>query len=252
MQILIIEDERLAANRLEKLILSCESDAQVLAKIDSVEKSVEWLKKNPEPNLIFMDIQLADGLSFEIFEHTSITSPIIFTTAYDEYALKAFKVNSIDYLLKPIDKEELERALNKFHDLLPKNTQPYPLDQMATVMQMLSTTYKNRFLVKTGEHIKSIAVDEILFFFSRDKATYCHTVDNRNYLLDYSLEQIDGLVDPKVYFRVNRKYLVRIESIKDIISYSNSRLKLKFKNEHTEEPVVSRDRVSDFKAWLDR
>ncbi len=251
MRVLIIEDEKMAANRLEKLAKIVDSEINVLSKIDTVTGSVEWLSANEGPDLIFMDIQLADGLSFEIFDHIKVDAPVIFTTAYDEYALKAFKVNSIDYLLKPIDNDELKEALFKLKKVRSHNS-INPAEQIAKAMEMLTNRFKQRFLVKTGEHIKSIPILEIAYFFSRDKASYCHTYENKNFLVDYTLDEIESKVDPEQYFRINRKFIISMDSIKDIISYSNSRLKVVFKDEHDEEVIVSRERVSTFKQWLDR
>lgn len=254
MNILIIEDERPAAAKLERLLLKYNDQINILEKIDSVKKAVKWLQlPGNKPELIFMDIQLADGLSFEIFEHVDIEAPVIFTTAFDEYALKAFKVNSIDYLLKPIDEDDLEAAFKKL-DRLAGNHQPKSntLEQITQAMAMLTNKYKSRFVIKVGEHIKSIAVDEVLYFFSRDKASYCCINDGKNYLLDYSLEQIEGMVDPEIFFRINRKYLLSLKAIDDIISYSNSRLKIVLKSCSDNDVIVSRDRVNDFKNWLDR
>ncbi len=251
MQVLIIEDEKMAANQLEKLAKSVNSEIEVLSKIDTVTDSVKWLSSHDAPDVIFMDIQLADGLSFEIFDHITVDAPVIFTTAYDEYALKAFKVNSIDYLLKPIDEDELMEALNKLIKVRPPGS-TNPTDQIAKAMEMLSNKYKQRFLVKTGEHIKSIPTNEITYFFSRDKASYCHTNEQKNYLIDYPLETLESKVDPEQYFRINRKYIISVGAIKDIISYSNSRLKVVLIHAQDEDVIVSRDRVSSFKAWLDR
>lgn len=252
MDILIIEDEKPAASRLERLLKSYNDQINVLDKIDSVKKAIKWLQSN-RPELIFMDIQLADGLSFEIFEHVDIQAPVIFTTAFDEYALKAFKVNSIDYLLKPIDEDELEGAFKKL-DRLANNhqSQSNTLAQINQAMAMLTNKYKSRFVIKVGEHIKSVAVDEIQYFFSREKATFCCVNDAKNYLLDYSLEQVEGMVDPEMFYRINRKYLISLESIEDIISYSNSRLRIVLKHCTDNEVIVSRERVNDFKNWLDR
>ncbi|MBL6449521.1 response regulator transcription factor [Fulvivirga sp. 29W222] len=252
MDVFIIEDEKPAAARLERLLKNYNGEINVLAKIDSVKKAIKWLQSH-DPEIIFMDIQLADGLSFEIFEHVDIQAPVIFTTAYDEYALKAFKVNSIDYLLKPIDEEELDNAFKKL-DRLANNhqSQSNTLAQINQAMTMLTNKYKSRFVVKVGEHIKSIAVDEIQYFFSRDKASFCCLEDAKNYLLDYSLEQIEGMVDPEIFFRISRKYLISLEAIEDIISYSNSRLRVVLQNCTDEDVIVSRERVNDFKSWLDR
>lgn len=254
MNVLIIEDERPAATRLERLLKNHNQNINVLDKIDSVKKAVQWLRSpGNSPELIFMDIQLADGLSFEIFEHVEIEVPVIFTTAFDEYALKAFKVNSIDYLLKPVDDEELQAAFKKLDRLAVSQQQKsHMLEQINQAMSMLTSKYKSRFLIKTGEHIRSVAVDDIFYFFTRDKASFCCTQEGRNHLLDHSLEQINAMVDPAVFFRINRQYLISLHAITDIISYSNSRLKVMMKNCPDEDIIVSRDRVNDFKAWLDK
>ncbi len=253
MNVLIIEDEPLAAQRLETLIVDIIDHARVVSKIDSVKKSVQWLQKNAAPDLILMDIQLADGLSFQIFEQCEVKSPVIFTTAYDEYALKAFKVNSIDYILKPVDKTELANALRKLESL--KNIQPTQevlMQSISQAMSMLTKKYKERFVIKVGEHLKTVDVKNILYFYSQEKTTFCHTTDNRNHILDFTLGQLEGLVDSAEYFRVNRKYLVRGDSIQDIIAYTNSRLRLALKDSQDNDVIVARERVQDFRLWLDR
>lgn len=254
MNVVIIEDEKPAAARLGRIISKVRPEAMITATLDSVKQAVQWFRSDDtDADLVFMDIQLADGLSFEIFEQVQIPCPVIFTTAYDEYALRAFKVNSIDYLLKPIDAENLEHAFSKLESLRAGTSSVAPgLDKISSVMDMLTSSYKKRFLVKTGEHIRSIPVEEIQYFFSRQKATFCCTEENKNYLLDHSLEQVESMVDPEVFFRVNRKYLVSMDAIEDIISYSSSRLKIILKNCDDKDVIVSRDRVNDFKAWLDR
>ncbi|MDX1628563.1 MAG: LytTR family DNA-binding domain-containing protein [Fulvivirga sp.] len=252
MNILIIEDEKRAANRLEKLVKTLNPDTEVLDKLESVQKSVSWFQQNKSPDLVFMDIQLADGLSFEIFDAVKVDAPIIFTTAYDEYALRAFKVNSIDYLLKPFDADDLKKAMSKLELLSQKNEQINTIDQIKEAMKMLTNNYKERFMVKIGEHIKTIAVSDIDYFFSWEKASYCHTRHDKTYLLDYPLEEIEGMIDPEKFFRINRKFIISMAAIKDIISYSNSRLKIIFHQPVADEVIVSRDRVSDFKQWLDR
>jgi DNA-binding LytR/AlgR family response regulator len=252
-KILIIEDEPQAAKRIESLILELLPASHVLDKIDSVKKSVQWFKNNPAPDLTLMDIQLADGTSFQIFEQCEVKCPVIFTTAYDEYALKAFKVNSIDYILKPVDKSELQLALKKF-ETLTKNTDDTNklLTSIGEVVQKLSRKHKERFVIKVGEHLRTIEVKDILYFSSQEKATFCHTSDNRQHILDFTLEQLEDMIDPLVYFRVNRKYFVRAEAILDIISYTNSRLKLVLKNSTDSDVIVARERVQEFKQWLDR
>ncbi len=227
-------------------------NANILARIDTVKKAVEWLKLN-SPQLIFMDIQLADGLSFHIFEQVKVESPVIFTTAYDEYALRAFKVNSIDYILKPVDKEELNAALQKLKNLSGDTVrQEAILGNIAQALELLHKRYKTRFVVKVGEHLRTIDVDTILYFFSQDRTTFCVTDDNRNHVLDYTLEQLEDMLDPDAFFRINRKYLVRSSAIKDIISYTNSRLKLVLKGSTDKDIIVARERVQQFKEWLDK
>lgn len=253
MNILIIEDEPQAAKRIETLVMELLPNARVLDKIDSVKKSVQWFKSNPTPDIVLMDIQLADGTSFQIFEQCEVKCPVIFTTAYDEYALKAFKVNSIDYILKPVDKNDLQAAFKKLETLTNNSDDTRKLlTSIGDVVQKLSRKHKERFVIKVGEHLRTIEVKNILYFYSQDKATFCHTHENRNHILDFTLEQLEDLIDPLVYFRVNRKYFVRAEAIQDIISYSNSRLKLKLKNSLDTDVIVARERVQEFKQWLDR
>jgi len=252
MNVLIIEDEPQAAKRLETLMKELEPGVRVLDKIDSVTKSVEWISNNPAPDLILMDIQLADGISFTIFEQCEVKSPVIFTTAYDAYALKAFKVNSIDYILKPVDKDELGKALVKFRGIV-KNVPETRilLDNIGQAVQMLTKRYKSRFMIKVGEHLKTVDSQNILYFFSQDKTTFCQTTDSRNLILDYTLDQLEEMMDPSRFFRINRKYLVGSASITDIINYTNSRLKLKLKGVQDDDCIVARERVQAFKEWLD-
>jgi DNA-binding LytR/AlgR family response regulator len=254
MKIVIIEDEPHAAQRLHSLVSELAPGSEIIAKIDTVKKSVQWLKTNEKPDLIFMDIQLADGLSFQIFEQHQITSPVIFTTAYDEYALKAFKVNSIDYILKPVDKSELQAALEKLKNLSGNQigSQTDILTNIGQAVEMLLKKYKTRFVVKVGEHLRTIEVQTIRYFFSQEKTTFCVTDDNRNHILDYTLEQLEEMLDPGEFYRINRKYLVRSIAIQDIISYTNSRLKLVLKGSQDHDIIVARERVQEFKSWLDR
>ena len=253
MKVLIIEDEPQAAKRLESLVTSLEPGVVILNKIDSVKKSVQWINSNPPPDLIFMDIQLADGISFQIFEQCEVKSPVIFTTAYDAYALKAFKVNSIDYILKPIDKDEMSAALKKFHSVnLTNQDSKQVLDNIGQAIQMLTKKYKTRFVIKVGEHLKSVEVSEILFFFSLEKATFCQTKDGRKNILDFTLDQLEEILDPTRFFRINRKHIVAADSIQDMISFTNSRLKLVLKTSDDKDVIVARERVQEFKDWLDR
>lgn len=247
MNAIIIEDEKPAARRLQRMLL--ENGIQITTMLHSVQTATEWLLNNPQPELIFLDIQLSDGLSFEIFEEVEIASSIIFTTAYDEYALKAFKLNSIDYLLKPIDEEELKTSITKFNKLQQKSS--VNIEQLKSIFKPTTNTYKNRFTVKIGQHIKIISVREITCFYSENKTTYIKTNDKRDYIIDLSLEELENQLSPELFFKINRKLIVNINAIEDIISYSNSRLKLVIRNFTNFEPIVSREKVKDFKNWLE-
>jgi DNA-binding LytR/AlgR family response regulator len=252
MKVLIIEDEPQAVERLAILVKGLQPDVQICATLDSVKRSVDWILKNPAVDLIFMDIQLADGLSFEIFDKVEVKAPVIFTTAYNEYALKAFKVNSIDYILKPVDKGELEAAFRKYQTLTRQPPSDKMMESIGYAIQMLAKKYKERFVIKVGEHLKSVEVSEILFFFSLEKTTFAQTKDGRKHILDFTLDQLDGLLDPARYFRINRKYIVSTDSIQDMISYTNSRLRLILKTSDDADVIVARERVQEFKEWLDR
>ena len=250
MNVLIIEDEPLAAERLGNLVKEIQPNVTIVTTLDSVKRSVAWFTTNPSPDLILMDIQLADGLSFKIFESCDVKSPVIFTTAYDAYALKAFKVNSIDYILKPVDKDELTVAFRKYNNLAQVPTTDKMMESIGYAMQMLTKKYKERFVIKVGEHLKYIDATEILFFFSLEKTTFGQTKDGRKYILDFSMDQVEGLVDPKRFFRINRKYLIALDAIQDMISHTNSRLKLVLKTTD-DDVIVARERVQEFKDWLD-
>ncbi len=251
MKVLIIEDEKPAARRLNRMLGALNIEVQQM--LHSVEESLNWLQNNEHPDLIFLDIQLSDGLSFEIFEEIEVKSAIIFTTAYDEYALKAFKLNSIDYLLKPLDDEELEVAVNQFKKQQPKQSdvQVNLEDIRKLLINPVDRKFKKRLTIKVGQHIKIIHVDEVECFYSENKSTYIHTKENRNYLLDNSLEYWQEQLNPEQFFRVNRTYIVHINAIKDIIAYSNSRLKLILHLYKEAEIIVSRERVKGFKNWID-
>ncbi len=251
MNVLIIEDEKPAARRLNRML--AELNIEVNTMLHSVEEALNWFQTNEHPDLIFLDIQLSDGLSFEIFEEIPVKSAIIFTTAYDEYALKAFKLNSIDYLLKPIDDDELKVAVDKYKEQQPKsnNIQVDINEIRKLLINPIDRKYKKRFTIKIGQHIKIIHTDNIECMYSENKATYIHTNENRNYLIDHSLEHWYDNLDPEQFFRVNRTFIVHINAIKDIISYTNSRLKLVLHSFTDQEIIVSRERVKDFKNWID-
>ena len=251
MKTIIIEDEKPAARRLSRLLLNL--GVEVSQMLHSVEEAVEWFQNNTHPDLIFLDIQLSDGLSFEIFDVVEVKSAIIFTTAYDEYALQAFKLNSIDYLLKPIDDEELETAVEKYRSLRPE-TKPLTLnfdDIKNLLVNPLEREYKKRFTARVGQHLKIINADEVESFYSENKGTYAATSDGRNYLLDTTLENLENELEPQTFFRVSRKFYININHIKDIVSYTNSRLQIKLNHFNEQEIIVSRERVKDFKLWLE-
>ena len=251
MNVLIIEDEKPAARRLARLL--GELDVEVSTMLHSVEEAVDWFQKNEHPDLIFLDIQLSDGLSFEIFDVVEVRSAIIFTTAYDEYALQAFKLNSIDYLLKPIDDEELERAVKKYQNLKSDHNQiVLDFDDIKKfLVNPLEREYKKRFTIRLGQHLKIINADEIECFYSENKGTYAATKEGRNYLMDTTLENLENELSPQIFFRVSRKFYVNINYIKDIVSYTNSRLNIKLNRFNEQEIIVSRERVKDFKLWLE-
>ena len=250
MTTIIIEDEKPAARLLQRKLEKIHIEVDVM--LHSVSEAIEWFSKNEHPDLIFLDIQLSDGLSFEIFEKIEIKSAIIFTTAYDEFALRAFKLNSVDYLLKPIDEEDLEQAVSKFKERLPKQ-EKLQLD-FEEIKKMLANPfnkeYKKRFTVKIGQHLKVIAVDEIECFYSENKGTYIHTFDNRDYLIESTLEILEQELDSKQFYRISRKFIIPMKAIKEIVVYSNSRLKVILPSYKEDEVIVSREKVSHFKDWL--
>lgn len=250
MTTIIIEDEKPAARLLQRKLQKLDVEVGVL--LHSVEEAIEWFTINEHPDLIFLDIQLSDGLSFEIFEKVEIKSAVIFTTAYDEYALRAFKLNSIDYLLKPIDEDDLVVAVSKFKSRLPKQ-ETLQLD-FEQIKKMLSNpfdkNFKKRFTVKIGQHLKVILVEEIECFFSENKGTYIHTFDNRNFLIETTLELLEQDLDPSEFFRVSRKFIIPLKAIKEIVVHSNSRLKVILPSYKDEEVIVSREKVADFKNWI--
>lgn len=251
MQVIIIEDEKPSARRLMRMLES--HQVEVLTMLHSVEESIAWFETNKHPDLIFLDIQLSDGLSFEIFDKIEINSAIIFTTAYDEYALQAFKLNSIDYLLKPIDEDELKAAIAQYKSQQKQssNVQLNFEDIKKLLTNPVEREYKKRFTVKIGQHLRMIPVDEIECFYSENKGTYAHTFEGRNYLLDTTLEQLESELEPATFFRINRKFYININAIKDIISYTNSRLQIKLNSYKEQEVIVARERVKDFKLWLE-
>lgn len=255
MNLLIIEDEYPAAERLQKQLLRLDPSLHILAVLDSVEGAVQWLDGHPAPDLILSDIQLSDGLSFEIFDQVLVKSPIIFTTSYDEYAIKAFKVKSIDYLLKPIKSEELQRALTKYRELVQEAPSPaeHPL-RLEALLDSLPHTgrkYKRRFLVKQKEELVLVPETEIAYFFSRHEQVCLVRKDNKRFLVDYTLEQLDHLLDPASFFRVNRQVISHLTAIQKIHPYFNGKLKLDLLPESPAEVTVSREKAGLLKEWLE-
>ena len=250
MKYIIIEDEQIAAKRLRELIESFRPDYEFVAKFDSIESatiSLPVLKYD----LLFMDIQLADGNSFDIFDQIQVTAPMIFTTAYDEFALKAFKHNSVDYLLKPIDGEELQNAILKF-EKGQSTSKPESDGQIDDLLKSLNPGGKERFVVKVGDHLKAVESKNVQLVLSQDKGTYLFTSEGKRFLVDYSLDRIEDLLDQTVFYRISRKFIVNLNFIKDMIAFTNSRLELVIDHYDDEQIIVARERVNDFKNWLDR
>ena len=253
MNVIIVEDEQLAAERLADLLDQLGKDIKVKAILDSVKATVQWLKVHPAPDLAFFDIQLADGLSFQIFEEITLNCPIVFTTAYDEYAIQAFKTNSIAYLLKPINKEDLQGAFEKIEAL--KSTfqkEPASFDWEKIRESLTRKPFKKRFIVKSGAHFYSIKTKDIQCFFSEHKMAWLQQFDGKKYVLDLSLEELEQQLDPTQFFRINRKYILSLEAVNVITAYSGSRLKIDLQHHGKEKIIVSRERVGDFKEWLDQ
>ena len=252
MNVLIVEDEPLAVAQLTALITALRPNTQIVGVCDTVKTARKWIEENPLPDLAFFDIQLGDGLSFELFAQTSFAAPIIFTTAYNEFAIQAFKVNSIDYLLKPLDKDELRLALDKFDRQTQTQAAPIPADLIAQLQKnLVQKNYKKRFVVRVGTRLRTIDIADVLYFYSFEKATYMKTTDGKNHLLDQTLEIIEEQIDPSEFFRINRKYLVHLKAITDVFTYSNSRYKLKVNHAEEDDFLVAREKAKAFKSWLE-
>ena len=253
MKILIIEDEELAVKKLHKMLISIDKDIEVIANLDSIESSVEWLENNETPDLIMMDIELLDGQSFEIFNRVKVMSPVIFTTSYDEYALKAFKVNSVDYLLKPIQKEDLAAALDKFRKMFVATAPPsINMDMLVKELQqkLQPKEFRKRFLVKNVQKLVSVETDEIAYFYSDGRLNFFKTYDNKKYVVDYTMDEMEDMLDPEKYFRISRSFYVSIASVDQINDYFGNRLILTLKPPVDKEALVSREKVTEFKKWL--
>lgn len=258
MKILIVEDEELAVKKLQKTLNEVDPTAIVVGVAESIETTVDWLQNNPTPDLILMDIELADGQSFEIFSRVEVKSPVVFTTSYDEYALKAFKVNSVDYLLKPIQKDELESALSKYRQIKGLyNTSNTPtgdfnIDTLVKELQqkLQLKEFRKRFLVKHAQKLVSIEVDEIAYFFSDGRLNFFKTYDNRKFVVDYTMDELEVMLDPEKYFRISRSFYISVESVDQIHDYFGNRLLLHLKPAVDKEALVSREKVSEFKKWM--
>ncbi len=254
MKVLIIEDEPLAQTEIKRLLKQANPNIEVLACIDSVEESVEWLQSN-SPELIFMDIQLSDGQSFDIFTEVEVKCPVVFTTAYDAYAIKAFQVNSIDYLLKPIEPEGIKKALEKYANLKTNfGTAKTTLseEQIREIARIGHQGYKSRFMTSIGDRIKFVTEDQVCFFRAEDDLVFLITPDKKKYIVNYTLENLEPLLDPKQFFRINRRYIARISAIGDIHKYFNSRLKVQLNPDPGDEVLVSRVKVPQFLQWIEK
>jgi two-component system, LytTR family, response regulator LytT len=252
MKVLILEDETLASEKLENTLLELDPSTVIVSILQSVSSAVEWLRNNPHPDLIVSDIRLLDGLSFEIFQQVIIDKPVIFTTAYDQYAIKAFEVNSIDYLLKPIQKEKLRASLDKFRNLATKKS-PATIDYNEVLKLLKSSReYKSRFMVKLGQKIVAVPSDKIAYFYSENKLTFIITKDGKKLPLDQPLEELMEVLDPKIFFRINRQFIVTFESIAEIHPYFKGRIKLTLNPKAEDEVVISSERTPEFKKWIDQ
>jgi len=257
MKVLIIEDEELAVKKLRKTLESVDSTAEVVGVADSIRSSVAWLQQNAAPDLILMDIELADGQSFEIFDKVDVKSTVIFTTSYDEYALKAFKVNSVDYLLKPVQKEDLQAALNKLKTMqtlygsIP-SADPLNVENLVKELQqkLQPKEFRKRFLVKHAQKLVSVDIDEIAYFYSDGRLNFFKTLDNKKFVVDYTMDELEEMLDPDKYFRISRAFYVSIPSIDQIHDYFGNRLLLHLKPAVDKESIVSREKVTEFKQWM--
>lgn len=251
MKTLIVEDEELAVKKLQKTLAAVDSSIEIAGVTDSISSTVEWLQNNDAPDLILMDIELADGQSFAIFDLVKVTSPVIFTTSYDEYALKAFKVNSIDYLLKPVQPEDLETALNKFRSLRGSASSSSIQLLVTELQQRLSPKeYRKRFLVKNGQKLVSVETQDIAYFYSDGRLNFFRTKDNKKFIVDYTMDELSEMLNPQDYFRISRSFFIAISSIEKIDDYFGNRLILQLSPAADREVLVSREKVADFKIWM--
>lgn len=252
MKVLIIEDEKLAANRLSKLLEQISNEIEVIGMLDTVESSVQFLKETPQPDLIFLDIQLGDGKSFEIFSKVKVNSHIIFTTAFDEYALKAYKYNSIDYLLKPLNKDEISFAINKYKNLAQPKTDQFDFENLLSRVKQHGREFKGRFLVKRGQRLLSVTTDDVAIIFTREKIHYLKTFDETEYIIGSNLDELEVQLDPSMFFRANRQFIINYKAINSVFSWFDGKLKLALKPASYEEIIISRLKASEFKKWMSK
>ena len=252
MRVLIVEDEDAAGKRLNKLIHNIDSSIDIIDIIDSVESAIIFFKTKPSPDLLFLDIQLADGLSFEIFDEVDVMCPVIFTTAYDKYALKAFDLNSVDYLLKPIDQEKLADSIQKYKDVKDHYTESgqKQLSDLVSTFNQMDKKYKLRFLINKADELIPIHVDDIAFFYAEEKLVFLVCNNTKRHIINYTLEQLENMLDHVKFFRINRKQIISLDNISKIHMYFNYKLKLEVKTGLTQEFVVSKAKVNEFKKWL--
>jgi two-component system, LytTR family, response regulator LytT len=256
LNVLIIEDEPFAREELKRLLGNLNRPVDIIGTAGSVEESIHWFEENPAPDLVFMDIQLSDGLSFEIFSETEVPSPVIFTTAFDEYAIRAFKVNSVDYLLKPLDERELEAAIHKFESLRWHENLPDTDNRKEQIENLIAQlkprpSYKSRFIAKVGDQIKYINVEDIAYFFAEDNIVFVLTDKQGKYIVDYSLNELEAFLDPQFFFRLNRSYYVHIKAIAKVHKFFNSRLKVDLHPAVLDDVLVSRVKVPAFLSWME-
>jgi two-component system LytT family response regulator len=258
MNVVIVEDESIAARRIGKMVQELSPGSHIQAVINSVTGAVQWLRSNPAPDLILLDIELVDGQSFEIFSQVEVQSPVIFTTAYDEYAIKAFKVNSIDYLLKPIQEKDLEQSLQKFHNLkkIYADQTPARVNMQALLQELReqsthsASSSRDRILVKQGQRMFPVTISEVAYFFTKDKLNYVCTKSGKQYLVDYSLDELEKSLNPKNFFRANRQYIIEFNAVTRLHHYFNSKLKVELTPKPAEDVLISREKAAEIRLWL--
>ncbi|NDK56635.1 LytR/AlgR family response regulator transcription factor [Pontibacter fetidus] len=252
MNVLIIEDEAAAASRISKMLLQLDSTIRILGVTDSIESTVDWLNNHAQPDLILSDIQLADGSSFEIFRQTNVEVPVIFTTAYDQFALDAFKLNSIDYLLKPIKLQELAQSLEKFKKTRSKTSGPavdYSL-LLQALQPNAKPAYQKRLVIKFGQHLKTVEIADVAYFYTQERMTHVCTFEGKRWPIDQNLDEVEDILDPSQFFRINRQFIINIKAIDAMYSYSKARVRIDLHPASDHETIVSTERAAAFKQWL--